>query len=61
MTRERLRFIAEQVLCGKKLQDIDFGEPNLGLDEKLRTIDFAIRHYPTPEAWAEDNQKTLTH
>lgn len=50
MTKERLLLIAEQVLGGKKLHEIDFGEPKLDLEEKLRRIDLAIRQYPMPEA-----------
>ena len=50
MAADRLRSIAEQVLGGKKLHEIDFGEPRLDLEEKLRHIDQAIRQYPFIEA-----------
>ena len=49
MSRERLLMIAEQVLGGKKLHEIDFGEPRLTVDEKLARIEQAIRLYPVPE------------
>ena len=52
MTPERMMLIAEQVLGGRKLHEIDFGEAKLDLEEKLRRIDLAIRHYPMPEAAA---------
>ena len=52
MSRERLHLIAEQVLGGKKLHEIDFGEPKLDLEEKLRRIDQAIRQiYPCLKRW----------
>jgi hypothetical protein len=47
--KERLKAIATQVLGGKKLREIDFGDPHLDLDEKLRKVDLAIRYYPYPE------------
>lgn len=50
INRERLQSIAEQVLGGKKLHEIDFGEARLDLEEKLRRVDLAIRQYPMPEA-----------
>ena len=50
VTRERLLLIAEQVLGGKKLHEIDFGEPRLPVEEKLARIEQAIRMYPMPEA-----------
>ena len=50
MSQEQLRWIAEQVLEGKKLHEIDFGEPHLDLEEKLRKIDQALKLYPLPEA-----------
>lgn len=49
MTPERLLLIAEQVLGGKKLHEIDFGEPQLDLEEKLKRVDLAIRQYPMAE------------
>ena len=54
--KERLKVIAEQVLGGRKLVEIDFGEPNLGLDEKLRKVDLALKHYPNTEAAKEPQQ-----
>ena len=50
MNQEQLKWIEEQVLEGKKLHEIDFGEPRLDLEEKLRRIDLALKHYPVPEA-----------
>jgi len=50
MTKEQMKRIAEQVLEGKKLHDIDFGVVTLNLDEKLSLIDKAIRLYPVPES-----------
>jgi hypothetical protein len=49
MTREILKAIAEQVLGGKKLHQIDFGEPNLSLEEKLARIENALKHYPAAD------------
>ena len=46
MTPDELKRIAGQILAGKKLHEIDFGEPRLDLEEKLRNIDQAIRRYP---------------
>jgi hypothetical protein len=48
MIRDMLKSIAEQVLEGKKLHEINFGEPNLNLEEKLTTIEEAIKRYPSP-------------
>ena len=56
MNRERLLSIAEQVLGGKKLHEIDFGEPRLDLEEKLRRVDQAIRQYPMPETVSSAKQ-----
>ena len=47
--RDVLKSIAEQVLEGKKLHEIDFGERNLNLEQKLSAIDEAIRRYLTVE------------
>ena len=47
--KARLKAIAKQVLCGKQLREIDFGDPHLDLDEKLRKVDLAISYYPNPE------------
>jgi hypothetical protein len=49
MTPEQLKSIAAQVLGGKKLHEIDFGEHRLDLEEKLKSIDLAIKLYPSPE------------
>jgi hypothetical protein len=57
MNQERLLLIAEQVLGGKKLHEIDFGEPKLDLEEKLRRIDLAIRQYPMPDALSAAGQE----
>ena len=46
MTPEKLKRIAEQVLEGKHLHEIDFGEPHLSLEEKLAQVDLALKHYP---------------
>jgi hypothetical protein len=46
MSQESLKRIAEQVLNGRKLHEIDFGEPKLNLDEKLGRIDMALRQFP---------------
>ena len=56
MAVDRLRSIAEQVLGGKKLHEIDFGEPRMNLEEKLRNIDQAIRRYPFIEAERQPGQ-----
>ena len=48
MTLEMLQSIAAQVLDGKKLHEIDFGERGLKLEEKLSAIDQALRHFPSP-------------
>ena len=64
MNKESLMSIADQVLRGKKLHEIDFGEPKLDLEEKLRNIDLAIRQYPTPDSlgtWGETHGKTGSH
>jgi hypothetical protein len=58
MTREQLLLVAQQVLGGKKLHEIDFGEPKLDLEEKLKRIDLAIRQYPVPEEAAMAGQGT---
>ena len=47
MTPEKLKRIAEQVLEGKHLNEIDFGEPNLSLEEKLARVDWALKHFPS--------------
>jgi len=49
MMQEQLKHISEQVMAGKKLHEIEFGAPALGLDEKLALIDKAIRLYPVAE------------
>ena len=53
MTPEKLKRIAEQVLGGKKLQEVDFGEPNLSLEEKLAQVDLALKHFPSPPSKSE--------
>ena len=50
MTPEKLKRIAEQVIEGKKLLEVDFGEPNLSLEEKLALVDLALKHYPSPNS-----------
>ena len=54
MIQEQLRSIAEQVLEGKKLHEIDFGEPRLDLEEKLRRIDLALKLYPAADVQGPD-------
>lgn len=46
MNSKVLRSIAAQVLDGRKLHDIDFGEPGLKLEEKLSAIDQALKRFP---------------
>ena len=53
MTPEKLKRIAEQVLEGKHLEEIDFGEPNLSLEEKLAQVDLALKHFPNPPSATE--------
>ena len=50
MTQEQMKWIAEQVLGGKKLHDIEFGVPALNTEEKLALIDKAIRQFPALES-----------
>lgn len=47
MTIETLRSIAVQVLAGKGLHEIDFGEMGLPLEERLSLVDQALKRYPT--------------
>ena len=56
MTPERMMLIAEQVLGGRKLHEIDFGEPRLPVEEKLARIEQAIRMYPMPEPAGQGRQ-----
>jgi len=50
MTPEKMKRIAEQVMAGKHLHEIDFGDPHLSLEEKLTLVDFSLKHYPSAES-----------
>jgi hypothetical protein len=49
MTPEKLKRIAEQVLEGKNLYQMDFGEPNLTAEEKLALVELALKSHPRPD------------
>ena len=48
MVPANIKWIEEQVLEGKRLVDIDFGEVKLNSDQKLELIDLALKHFPNP-------------
>ena len=48
MVQGILKWIAEQVLEGKSLVNIDFGETGLNSGEKMALIDLALRYFPNP-------------
>ena len=56
MTPEKLKRIAEHVLEGKNLYQMDFEEPNLTAEEKLALVDMAIKRYPFPETPSEHSE-----
>jgi hypothetical protein len=60
MAQGNMKWIAEQVLEGKSLLNIDFGETGLNSDQKLALIDLALKQFPSlpskPESGAASAQ-----
>jgi hypothetical protein len=55
-----LWLIAEQFHSGKSIQQIDFEEARLSLDEKLERLETALMRYPTPDSvWGGSNEVAL--